>query len=133
MKLLRMLGEDREVLSGYTASFPLPASATTTYELPICSVVSRQRVTAVRLSPAAAVTGVITNNFTLTVNRYNSAGALTGVVATVNFTNAKNFVQWGVLDMGALTNATLAIGDTLTLSKTVTGVPTIVCPAVSVA
>lgn len=132
MKLNTPLGENRDVINGFTAALPQPASAVTLYELPIGVAVYRQRITAIKLALAAAVTGANTNNFTLTVNRYTSAGVLVGAVASVTFSLAVNGVAFGVKDMGTIAFASLNAGDVLTLSKTTTGTPTIVCPALNV-
>lgn len=83
-------------------------------------------VKAIKFSFDGAVTGAATNNAALTVNRYNNAGVLQGVVGVVTFAVATNATVFSGVDLSTLagtplTNIVLARGDVLTLKAVQNG------------
>lgn len=91
------------------------------------------RVGHVWLAFNAALNGAATNNVTVTVNRYTSAGTLVGAVGAVTFASGTNAAKFGAVDLATLsgtglTNNVLAKGDTLTLAQAQNG-SGLACPA----
>ena len=102
-------------------------------EVAVFAAHSPVRIKNVWISLDAAVTGAATNNFTLTVNRYNAAGTLVGAVGAVTFASGTNAVKFGAFDLATLgaanlTNAVCAKGDTLTIAQAQNG-SGLACPA----
>ncbi len=101
------------------------AAATTTAEAVLYVARDAETVQSVEFTPAAALIADNANNATMTLRKRTAAGGDGGVVAALTTNLASgNWVQWVPKSLGAVANASLATGDSLTvaIAKTGTGV-----------
>ena len=100
------------------ATVPAEATAGNADEWPVFRVPYNATITDVKWVPAAAVTGVVTNNFALALNDLTAAAAVT---TTKTYANGTNSVA-NTAETFTLTAAVnVAAGDVLTLKRTVNG------------
>ena len=101
------------------ASVPAEATAGNADEWPIWQAPYNAVITAANWIPAAAVTGVVTNNFALQVNDLTSATIVSSVKTYANGTNSvANTAEALTVAAGGVN---VAAGDVITLKRTVNG------------
>lgn len=117
-------------LSELTEALPIvisvagQATAATPDEFPGVVAPFKGVVTKVTFVPKATVTGVVTNNFAITVRNRGAAGAGTTNVASLTYGNGTNTTAFAPGDVTLnATAANLAVskGDVLTVEKLVNG------------
>lgn len=112
-------GSDFEQALGFVPVMPSPGSGFVglTYK-------NQVKVRRVAICPAATITGVATNNFTLNVNWYR-AGVKLGTIATVTFASGTNapLLQPYYLPTPLLNNLPVVLlpGDVLTIQRVSNG------------
>ena len=106
------------------AYWPGNATAGSAKESAIGRAPFRGKITAVEFVPSAAITGAVTNNFTLNVRNRTTAGVGTAIPATITFGSGTNGVAQAPVSLTLSATATdllVNAGDVITAEKAVNG------------
>lgn len=102
-----------------SANVPAEGTAGTADEWPVFMAPYNCTITAVSWVPAAAVTGVNTNNFALAVNNLTDGHTVTTAKTYASGTNSVANTAEALTVSGA--GATVEVGDVITLKRTING------------